>query len=716
MDRTVVEPGGLRRGSTRPFNSAFRIPHSALGWCKGGSGEAVPHWWSGAVGVRVGIDVGGTFTDLVALREDGAIEVRKVVTTPDDPAVGMFRALDALNGGRPRPPIDLLVHGTTIATNALLERTGARVVLVTTHGFEDLLWLRRQDRADLYDLAGDHPAPLVARRCVVGVAERMGPGGALESLTDAEVARVVAAVRELEPQAVAVAFLFAFRYPEHERRIAAALRAAAPGVPVAASHEVLPLFREFERTSTTVAEAYLRPKVSAYLSRLDRDVHARGVPALRIMTSAGGTLDPAAAAGRAASLALSGPAGGVVGARLVGAAVGFTELLALDMGGTSADASLVTGGAAVTDGGGAAPGEGSIAGIPIALPSILIESVSAGGGSIARVDDGGALKVGPDSAGAIPGPACYGRGGTRPTVTDACLVLGWFDASSPLADAVRLDPAAAEGAVAALGPVVGGAGGAAGIAGGIVAVATAVMARALKRVSVARGLDPRRMALLVFGGAGPLFGCALADALGIGSIVIPPHPGVLSALGLAAAAERVDVLASFHRPLGQLDAREIGRAYTSILMEAARQAPGAACLRFADCRFAGQGYELTVPVTEDDPREIADAFRAAHRTRYRHTGSGQPIEIVNLRVVALREGPLPQFAAAKRSARAPVGRRAITLSGERLTAGVWSLDDLAPGVTLDGPAVAAGRDATGLIEPGWRGTAHPSGALVLQRR
>ncbi|HEY6208037.1 MAG TPA: hydantoinase/oxoprolinase family protein [Gemmatimonadales bacterium] len=668
--------------------------------------------------VRVGVDVGGTFTDLVALREDGAIEVRKVVTTPDDPAVGMFRALDALDGGPPRLPIDLLVHGTTIATNALLEQSGARVVLVTTRGFEDLLWLRRQDRADLYDLARDHPAPLVARRCVVGVAERMGPEGALESLTDAEVARVVAAVRELEPQSVAVAFLFAFRYPEHERRIAAALRAAAPGVPVAASHEVLPLFREFERTSTTVAEAYLRPKVAAHLSRLDRDVRSRGVPALRIMTSAGGTLDPAAAAERAASLALSGPAGGVVGARLVGAAVGFTELLTLDMGGTSADASLVTGGAAVTDGGGGVPGGGggSIAGIPIALPSILIESVSAGGGSIARIDDGGALKVGPDSAGAVPGPACYGRGGTRPTVTDACLVLGWLDASSPLADAVRLDPAAAEGAVAALGPVVGGAGEAAGIAGGIVAVATAVMARALKRVSVARGLDPRRMALLTFGGAGPLFGCALADALGIGSIVIPPHPGVLSALGLAAAAERVDVLASFHRPLGQLDAREIGRAYASILMEGARQVPGAACLRFADCRFAGQGYEVTVPVAEDDPRKIADAFRAAHETRYGHRGSGQPIEIVNLRVVALREGPLPRFAATNRGARAPAGRRAITLNGERLTAGLWPLDDLAPGVTLDGPAVAAGRDATALIEPGWRGTAHRSGALVLERR
>src|SRR6184192_4669761 len=572
--------------------------------------------------MRVGVDVGGTFTDLVALTPDGAIEVRKVATTPDDPAVGMFRALDALAGGRgapapaaqrapavagaPRPPaIELLVHGTTIATNALLERRGARVVLVTTRGFEDLLWLRRQDRAALYDLARDHAPPLVARTDVLGLAERIGPAGVQEPLSDAEVARVVAAVQALAPESVAVALLFAFRHPEHERRIAAALRGALGDVPVAASHEVLPVFREFERFSTTTVEAYLRPKVSSYLARLEREARSR-IGTLRVMTSAGGTLAPAAAACRAAALALSGPAGGVVGARLVGAALGLSELLTLDMGGTSADASLVTGGAAVHDGGGGGGVGGAVAGVPLALPSILIETVSAGGGSIARLDQGGALKVGPQSAGAVPEPACYGRGGTRPTVTDACLALGWLDAATPLADELRLDAGAAERAVAALGDAAGS--DPTAIACGIVAVASAVMARALRRVSVARGLDPRRMALVAFGGAGPLFGCALADALGMRTLVIPPHPGVLSALGLAAAAERVDVLASFHRPLDQLDARDIGRAYGPILEEGARQVPGAACSRFADCRFAGQGYEVTVPVTENDPREIAAAF------------------------------------------------------------------------------------------------------------
>src|SRR5881396_350883 len=635
----------------------------------------------------------------ISVAQDGAIEVRKVVTTPQDPSVGMFRAIETMGrgeGGQAKA-VELLVHGTTIATNALLERRGARLVLVTTRGFEDLLWLRRQDRAALYDLARDHAPPLVARGDVVGVAERMGPAGAQEPLSDAEIELVVGAVRALAPESVAVAFLFAFRHPEHERRVAAALRGALAGVPVATSHEVLPVFREFERISTTTVESYLRPKVSAYLARLDQEARGRGVGTLRIMTSAGGTLAPAPAACRAAALALSGPAGGVVGARLVGAALGLSELLTLDMGGTSADASLVTGGAAVHDGGGVGGGGGAVAGVPLArgggqegggggggggggavagvplaLPSILIETVSAGGGSIARLDQGGALKVGPDSAGAIPGPACYGRGGTQPTVTDACLVLGWLDPASPLADDVRIDPAAAQRAVAALGETAGS--NAAAIAAGIVAVATAVMARALRRVSVARGLDPRRMALVPFGGAGPLFGCALADALGMRTVVIPSHPGVLSALGLAAAGERVDLLASHHRELDRLQPTDIGRAFSTLLREGSEQLPGGALWRYADCRYVGQGYEVTIPVTTNNPRQIRDAFLAAHRERFGHSGSGQPVELVNLRVVAMREAPLPRFGERAGAARVSRGERAVALGrgrgrgGKRVTA------------------------------------------------
>jgi N-methylhydantoinase A len=651
---------------------------------------------------RVGVDVGGTFTDLVAVRPDGVLEIRKVGTTPQDPSLGLLRALEALG----TDGIDVLVHGTTVATNALLERRGARVVLVTTAGFEDLLWLRRQDRAALYDLAKAHPEPLVARRDVIGVSERMGPDGAVAALAESELSRVTALARGLAPESVAIALLFAFRHPEHERRLAAALRAALPNVPVTASHEVLPVFREYERTSTTTAEAYLRPKVAAYLQKTATMTERRGVRSLRIMTSSGGTLSPEQAANRAASLALSGPAGGVVGARLVGAAVETDDLLTLDMGGTSADASLISGGVALTE------GAESVAGVPLALPAILIETVSAGGGSIAAVDEGGALRVGPRSAGAEPGPACYGRGGTEPTVTDACLVLGWLDPQYPLADSVRLDRAAAERALSRL-PFSHDV---CEIAAGIIQVATAVMARALKRVSVARGIDPRGMALLPFGGAGPLFGCALADALGMARVVVPPHPGVLSALGLAAAPERVDVLASLHRPLADLEGRELAEAFQPLVAAAAAALPESGVTRFVDCRYRGQGYEVTVPAPRDDASTLATAFRTAHRARHGHGESDQPIELVNLRVVA--ERPVPA---------APVGRRAgvgvpsagrrmiVTRDGKRVRADVWPLGELPAGRQLNGPAVLAGPDATGLIEPGWRGLVHASGAVILER-
>lgn len=642
---------------------------------------------------RVGVDVGGTFTDLVAISADGAMHIRKVASTPQDPSVGLFHSLESLGSDA----IDTLVHGTTVATNALLERRGARVALITTAGFEDLLWLRRQDRAALYDLGRDHPPPLVARGDVIGVRERMGRDGVIVPLADAEVARVVQAVRALGPESVAIGLLFAFRHPSHERRLAEALRRALPAVPVAASHEVLSVFREFERTSTTCAEAYLRPLVADYLAKAAAKSAQRGVQTLRIMTSSGGTLSPEQAGVRASSLALSGPAGGVVGARLVGEAVGETELLTLDMGGTSADASLITGGAALSE------GSESVAGIPVALPSILIETVSAGGGSIASIDEGGALRVGPRSAGAEPGPACYGRGGTEPTVTDACLVLGWLDPNHALAG-VRLDSKAARRALGTL-PVAG-----------IIEVAAAVMARALKRVSVARGVDPRGMALLPFGGAGPLFGCALADTLGMSRIVIPPHPGVLSALGLASAPERVDVLGSLHRPVAGLDASAIAAGFRALLASAEKSMPGARLSRYADCRFIGQGYELTVPAPDDDPASLTRTFLAHHKLRHGHADPAQPIEVVNLRVVAERPVRPPALGSRVGVGSPSSGRRKITLrDGQLVVADVWPLGELPAGRRITGPAILAGPDATALIEPGWNGVVHESSALVVER-
>ncbi len=705
---------------------------------------------------RLGVDVGGTFTDLVAIEPDGTLRVRKVVSTPEDPAEGLFRAVDDYLGtgdvGRGTgahgkreagsgkrgdgAAIDVLVHGTTVATNALLERRGARVVLVTTAGFEDLLWLRRQDRAALYDLARDHPPPVLARDDVIGAVERMSPDGVVTPLAAGEIERVVREVRARSPQSVAVACLFAFRHREHERALAVALRAALPGIPVAASHEVLPVFREYERTSTTAAEAYLRPRVGGYVERAAAEAASRGVAALRIMTSSGGTLDAGHAAGRAATLALSGPAGGVIGAGLVARAVGLPDALTLDMGGTSADASLVLGGEALFE------SAASIGGVPLALPAVLIETVGAGGGSIARLDAGGALRVGPDSAGAIPGPACYGRGGTAPTVTDACLVLGWLDPTRPLADAVRLDPRAAERALEPLGRALeagtgareprgmaprstqagtgfrvprGAAPGLTRAAAGIVEVATAVMARALKRVSVARGVDPRRLALIPFGGAGPLFGCALADALGMATVVVPPHPGVLSALGLAAAAERRDFVASFHGALDGLDPAALAAGFAPLMRQGRAELPGATLLRLADCRFAGQGYEVTVPVTGDDPGAIGRAFLAAHRARYGHADPSLPIEIVNLRVVAARAAALPALVAPHGSGRLAPQHSDIIVGGWRVTADVWPLGALPAGREIAGPAILAGPDATGLVEPGWRGVVHASGAVVLER-
>ena len=642
---------------------------------------------------RVGVDVGGTFTDLVAVRPDGTIDIRKVASTPQDPSLGLFRSLDALGAD----DIETLVHGTTVATNALLERRGARVVLISTAGFEDLLWLRRQERAALYDLARDHPPPLVARGDVIGVRERMGPDGAILALADDELARVVQAVTALAPESIAIALLFAFRHPSHEQRLAAALRRALPGVPLAASHEVLPVFREFERTSTTCAEAYLRPRVAEYLAKAAAQSTKRGVKTLRIMTSSGGTLSSEQAAVRSSSLALSGPAGGVVGARLVGDAVGEADLLTLDMGGTSADASLVTGGAVLTE------GSEMVAGIPVSLPSILIETVSAGGGSIASIDEGGALRVGPRSAGAEPGPACYGRGGTEPTVTDACLVLGWLDPKYALAG-VRLDDKAARLALGNL-PVAG-----------IVEVAAAVMARALKRVSVARGVDPRGMALLPFGGAGPLFGCALADALGMSRVVIPPHPGVLSALGLAAASERVDVLGSLHRPIADLDSRTLAQHFAPLCAAASHALAGARLTRYAECRFVGQGYEVTVPAPNDDPSDLRRTFLAQHKSRHGHADPEQPVEAVNLCVVAELPVRPPALSSRAGVGTPSAGRRKITLrDGQLVAAEVWPLGELPVGRHITGPAILAGPDATALIEPGWSGIVHQSGAVIVER-
>lgn len=656
--------------------------------------------------LRVGVDVGGTFTDLVALAADGGIEIRKVLSIPVDPAAGVFEAVDAIP--RTAPAVASLVLGTTIATNALLERRGARLALVTTAGFEDVLWLRRQDRASLNDLSRDHPPPLVRRDDVVGVVERMGPMGVVTALASDAITQVVAAVGQRQPESIAIALLFAHLHADHECRLAEALRDAFPHIPVVCSHEVLPVFREFERFSTTSAEAYLRPLVSGHLAAMATQARERRIDEFRVLSSGGGSLSAEVASHAAASLALSGPAGGVVGARMVGAAVERENLLTLDMGGTSADASLIQGGEARRE------GASVVGGIPLALPAVLIETVSAGGGSIAWVDDAGTLKVGPESAGARPGPACFGHGGTKPTVTDACLVLGWLDRAWSLADGVRLDPGAAAQALAPLARQLGM--DIPGVASGMVAVATAVMARALKRVSVARGVDPRRLALMPFGGAGPMFGCALADLLGMRTVIIPPHPGVLSALGVAAAPERIELVASLPAPASWDRHRLLGQ-YNTLEQQAHRSFPGEweAMHRYADCRFAGQGYEITVPLTSGEPDGLEAGFRAAHRSRFGHEGVGGVVEVVSVRLVLERTGHAVVLTRRSGVGRPTPGRRRIVIRGASVDAQVWPLGELPANLRIAGPAVLAGPDATALIEPGWRGVIDRSGAVLVER-
>ena len=642
---------------------------------------------------RLGVDIGGTFTDLVALEPDGGVRVVKVASTPDDPAVGLWRAVDGLGKRGHSGSIEALVHGTTVATNALLERRGAALALVLTAGFEDLLWLRRQDRAALYDLARDHPPPLVAREHVIGVVERLGATGVVQALVPAEIQRVVQEVAMRRPAAVAICLLFSFANPTHERLLAEALRTALPGTPVVASHELLPVFREYERASTTTVEAYLRPLVGAYLERVAGEAAGRGVPEFRVMASHGGTLAARQARERASALALSGPVGGVEGARLLGMQVGRQDLLTIDMGGTSADASIILGGEPLVQ------SAGEVGGIPVALPHVLIETVGAGGGSIAWVDQGGALRVGPRSAGAVPGPAGYGLGGRDATVTDAALVLGWLDTAHPLAADLRLDAGLAREAVAGVAKV-------AGLdlercAEGIIEIATATMVRALRGVSVERGVDPRGTTLVAFGGAGPLFVCRLADSLGVRRALIPPHAGALSALGLAAAKARVEFTASLHHLAADLDQRGIERAYADLEARCREELPGGELRRVAECRYPGQGYEVAVAAGSDGAATAA-AFHRAHRARFGHADERRPVEIVNLRSIATGQAASVNLATRAAGKGAIRGRRA-------------PLDEVLAGTRLEGPLMLDGGDATGRIEVGWQGVVHETGAVLLER-
>ncbi|HEY2542017.1 MAG TPA: hydantoinase/oxoprolinase family protein [Gaiellaceae bacterium] len=528
----------------------------------------------------LGVDVGGTFTDAVLL-DGGRVTTAKVPTAvrQEESVVAAARAVGARD-------VERFAHGTTTATNALLERRGARIAYVGNAGFEHLLHLRRQTRAHLYRLCAQHPEPLVPLERCHSVRGRLGPGGELEPLGE------IPDVGDVD--AVAVCLLFAFRDSSHERAVADELRRRHPGVHVVASHELAPEFREYERASTTAADAYLVPVTARYLGALANAARTAELPEPLVMLSSGGVASISDAAAHPATILVSGPAAGVVGAGLVARRAGFGDAIAFDMGGTSTDVCLLPGGRA------ARVAERDVGGLPIRLPSVDLHTVGAGGGSLVRVDDGGAIRVGPESAGAHPGPACYGAGG-GPTVTDANLLLGRLPAELP--GGLVLDRDAAAAALGGIDPAA------------VIEIVNAEMLSALRVVSVERGHDPRDFALVAFGGAGPLHACALAEELGIEHVLVPEAAGVLSALGLVASDERRDRVVSHVRPLD--DVRDL-------------PSDGE-----VDLRYRGQSFELTVPLQH----ELASAFHRAHEERYGYADAGREIELVAVRTADVVPGP-----------------------------------------------------------------------------
>jgi N-methylhydantoinase A len=652
--------------------------------------------------VRLGVDVGGTFTDLVAL-EGGAVRAAKVPSTPADQAEGVMRAFAA--SGVAAADVELFAHGMTVATNALLERRGARVALITTEGFRDVIEIGRQARPRLYDLTRAPDPPLVPRELRFTVRERMGPEGVVTPLDEAGLAEVAAAVADAGVEAVAVCLLFGFLHPDHERRVGAALAERLPDVHVSLSSDVLPEFREYERFATTVANAYLVPRLSAYLGSLAARTREAGLPAPRVMQSSGGAADLEAAARAAAACVLSGPAGGVVGAGHVARASGFADVLTFDMGGTSTDVAPIVDGRVQTT------TESIVAGVPIRLPMVDVHSVSAGGGSIARADAGGALRVGPQSAGADPGPACYDRGGRDPTVTDANLLLGYLADGMRFGGELTLRRDRAEAALERLGGALGL--GPLETAEGVVRVANAEMVRALRLISVQRGLDPRRFALVAFGGAGGMHACALAEELGVESVLVPRATGVLSALGLAMADQRRDYVRPLLRDLDALDGDELEAAFAAMERTAAEELGTPAFERRADLRYQRQSFELTVGA--DDAGGLAEAFHAAHERRYDYTMPGEPVQLVAARVVATVAAGRPTLREAPGRGAAPAGRREATFGGERVEVPVFARDEMGAGDRVDGPAVVEFAEATCVVRPGWAGEIDPTGTLVLRR-
>ena len=688
---------------------------------------------------RIGVDIGGTFTD-VALVDDasGHIGVAKVPTTPSDLTEGVLCALDmAMRRYQVAPAeVELLSHATTVVTNAILEETGARAALITTRGFRDVLELRRSARADLYDLFQDAPATLIPRRRRFEITERIGADGAVVTpLAESEIAALVAALKAARVDAVAISLLFSFLNPEHEQGLGARLRAALPDVPVYLSSEVLPEIKEFERTSTTAVCAYTGPILTSYLQRLDHVTRSRALPPLYVMGSNGGVLEAAEAMSMPAMAVESGPAAGVVAAALVARQTGRLDLLSFDMGGTTAKASLIRGGHYETTpdyevGGGSSMSRWmNGTGHPIRVPVIDLAEVSAGGGSIAWVDRAAGLRVGPKSAGADPGPVCYGRGGSEPTVTDCNLLLGYLDKASLLNGDLPIDHDAAAAVVRKrlaepLAIDIRTA------AAAVIDVVNHAMAEVLKIVSVQRGHDPRDFALAAFGGAGPLHAAALASELGIAEVICPPIPGAFSALGLVGTDLKRDYVRTLYTTAASADPKAVEAAFVTLenrgaaMLDRAGVAPARRRFeRSVDARYPRQSHELVISVP---PRavdaaalaEIAAAFHDRHLHTYGHDNRSEPVQIVSVRVTAIGAiAPLVIRDTVARSGTNTIKAKRQVWFRETgvIEAAIYDRKRMPAGLEVAGPVVIESLDSTILVPPGWQAKMNEDGFVLLTR-
>lgn len=668
---------------------------------------------------RVGVDVGGTFTDIVTI-SNGSVSVEKVPSTPERPERGVMDGIERLSS---IDPIEFFAHGTTVATNAVLERDWAETALITTRGFRDVLEIGRQARPSLYDLQVQTPDPVVRRAHRFEVDERLDERGRVRtSIDEGQLTKTIDAITESGVESVAISLLFSYENNDHERRIAQAVTAADPSLSVSRSSTVLPEIREYERTVATALNAALKPIMDRYLGRLEAEIGELGIGVpLHIMQSNGGVMRSKRARTQPIKTVLSGPAAGVSGAAHIASLAGYENVITMDMGGTSCDVSVIEGGDPVVS------TDITVGEYPVSIPMVDVHTIGAGGGSIAWIDAGGALRVGPKSAGADPGPICYGRGGTDPTVTDAHVVLGRIDPTRILSDGRSVREERIDAAIrSTMGEVIDQC--APTIAEGIIDVANANMERALRVVSVERGLDPRDFALVAFGGAGPLHATTLARSIGIPAVLVPRTAGVLSALGLLITDLSHELSTSMVRKCETVDPSRVSERIRALadngrsqLSEEGIPKSSISIDRAVEMRYVGQSFTLRVPIESDsqsvDIDRLAHRFHERHAQRYGHASPEEPLELVTLRVRVSGQIDPPDLEVGQPSSSMttdPNSTRSVIIDGIAHDTPIFERDTLDPGTAIDGPAIIEGAESTVLVHPDQVATTDAYGTLVIR--